>query len=151
MSENYADWNRLSLIPSNADATDASTSMARRSSNDADEPAIEAVLQSLDDDKCRAILTTLHDPMSASELRAACDLSRSTVYRKLELLRDAELVREYTEIRRDGPNATLYERDFTDIAIGIDDTDEFTIAINRPKENAEDRLATFWSAMKDES
>lgn len=125
--------------------------MARWSADEPDGPALPAVLQSLDDDKCRTILTTLDGPTSANELRDACELSRSTVYRKLELLREAKLVREYTEVRRDGPNATLYERDFTDISIGIDDSDEFTIEVNRPTENPEEKLATFWSAMKDES
>jgi hypothetical protein len=73
------------------------------------------------------------------------------VYRKLERLRDAALVKEYTEVRRDGPNATLYERDFTDISISINDAEEFTISIERPNEDAEDRMATFWSEMKKES
>lgn len=150
MSEQHVNWSRLSLIPSNAGATD-STETARWSSEDSNGPELPAVLQSLDDGKCRAILTTLHEPTSATELCDACDLPRSTVYRKLELLREADLVREYTEVRRDGPNATLYERDFTAISIGIDDTDEFTITVERPDETAEERVATFWSAMKEES
>nr|WP_323174646.1 hypothetical protein [Natrialba sp. PRR66] len=44
----------------------------------------------------------------------------------------------------------MYERDFTDISITIDD-DEFTVSVERPKEDAEDRMATFWSEMKKES
>ncbi|ELY24485.1 hypothetical protein C500_18695 [Natrialba magadii ATCC 43099] len=73
------------------------------------------------------------------------------MYRKLELLRDADLVKEYTEVRRDGPNVTLYERNFTNISVGIDEADEFTLEIDRPEESPEDRLATFWSEMKKES
>jgi DNA-binding transcriptional ArsR family regulator len=150
MSDGNINSNRLSLIPLPTGST-VSTEMARWSSDASDEPALSAVLQSLDDSKCRAILALLSSPKSASELCDECDLPSSTVYRKLELLRESALVREYTEVRRDGPNATLYERDFTDISISIDDSDEFTIDIDRPEEDAEDRLATFWTEMKKES
>jgi DNA-binding transcriptional ArsR family regulator len=151
MSEKHVDWNRLSLIPSNPTSTDSSTKMVRWSSDEHDGPALSAVLGSLDDNKCRKILKTLHEPKSANEICDECDLASSTVYRKLELLRESELVREYTEVRRDGPNATLYERHFTNISIEIGDSGEFIISIDRPEEEAEDRLATFWSEMKKES
>lgn len=136
MGEEHVDWNRLPLIPSDTGSTDSSiksklkdktkkeTKMVRRSSDECDGPTLSAVLRSLDDGHCREILKILHDPKSANDLCSACDLSSSTVYRKLELLRDAALVREYTEVRRDGPNATLYERDFTSVSISIDDSDE---------------------------
>ncbi|QGN07335.1 ArsR family transcriptional regulator [Halorhabdus sp. CBA1104] len=124
--------------------------MDRWSSEELDEPGLPTVLKSLDDDKCRTILTLLAEPKSASELCEECGLSSSTVYRKLDLLRESMLVREYTEVRRDGPNVTLYERDFTDISISVTD-DEFTIEVSRPEEDPEDRMATFWSAMKEES
>ncbi|WP_084157162.1 winged helix-turn-helix domain-containing protein [Haladaptatus cibarius] len=124
--------------------------MGRLSSEEIDEPALPTVLKSLEDDKCRTILTLLDKPKSASELCEECALSSSSVYRKLDLLRESMLVREYTEVRRDGPNATLYERNFTDISISVTD-DEFTIEVSRPKEDPEDRMATFWSAMKEES
>jgi DNA-binding transcriptional ArsR family regulator len=151
MSEQHIGSNRLPLIPSNTNSTDSSTEMARWSSDELDGPALPPVLQSLDDSTCREILTLLDDPKSASELCVECGLPSSTVYRKLELLRESALVREYTEVRRDGPNVTLYERDFTEISIGIDDTGEFSMTVTRPETDAEDRLATFWSAMKEES
>lgn len=142
--------NRLSLIPSNTDSADGSAELARWTTDDADGASFPTVLRSLDDDHCRAILALLDSPQSASELCEECELSSSTVYRKLELLRESGLVREYTEVRRDGPNVTLYERDFSEITIGVDDGG-FTMAVTRPETDAEDRLATFWSAMKEES
>jgi len=154
MSEQHGGSNRLSLIPSNTRSTDAATEMTRLSSDELDEsdgPALPPVLESLDDSTCREILSLLDSPQSASELCEECDLSSSTVYRKLELLRESSLVREYTDVRRDGPNVTLYERDFSEISIGIDDTGEFSMTITRPESDPEDRLATFWSAMKEES
>ena len=150
MSEQHVDSNRLSLIPSKTHSTDTATHMAQWSSDESDGSALPTVLQSLDDSKCRAILTLLDGPKSASELEEECELSSSTVYRKLELLRESGLVREYTDVRRDGPNVTRYERDFTDISITITDN-EFTMRVDRPEQDAEDKLATFWSAMKEES
>lgn len=151
MTEEFIDPNRLSLVPSWSSATRTGTDMVQGPSKNDDDPPVSAVLQSLEDSKSRAILTALHKPKSATELCDDCDLPSSTVYRKLERLRDAALVKEYTEVRRDGPNAALYERDFTDISISIDDDDEFTISIDRPDEDAEDRMATFWTEIKKES
>lgn len=150
MSDRHVGSSRLPLIPSHTDPTDSATDLARWSTDEPDGPDLETVLRSLDDDNCRAILRLLDRPKSASELYEACDLSSSTVYRKLELLRDAALVREYTDVRSDGPNVTRYERDFTDVSITITD-DGFTVSVARPERDAEDRLASFWSAMKEES
>ncbi|MFP9190943.1 helix-turn-helix domain-containing protein [Natrialbaceae archaeon A-CW1-1] len=124
--------------------------MPEDDSDDRDESDISTVLRSLDDSKCREILQSLHEPKSANTLREECGFPKSTMYRKLELLREANLVREYTEIRRDGPNATLYERNFSNISIGIDESDEFTLEIERPEESPEDIFATFFSEMKKE-
>ncbi|WP_256549428.1 winged helix-turn-helix domain-containing protein [Natrinema caseinilyticum] len=151
MPEEYANRNRLFLIPTWSSVTQTSSETDQSDTRDAESPPVSVVLRSLEDEKCRAILTALREPKSAADLQTKCDLARSTVYRKLERLREASLVREYTEVRRDGPNATLYERDFTDISIGIDDDDEFTVSIDRRTKDAEDRMATFWSEMKKES
>lgn len=154
MGEEHIDWNRLSIVPSDGDVAGRQHSVDHGTVADDEqrqEPALPDVLRSLEDAKCRTILTRLGTPKSATELCETCDMSRSTVYRKLELLREAALVREYTEVRRDGPNSTLYERDVTNISIGIDDNDEFELVVDRPKERPEDRIATFWSEMKRES
>ncbi|WP_247729259.1 winged helix-turn-helix domain-containing protein [Halovivax limisalsi] len=126
--------------------------MTRDPGDDADgEPSLEAVLASLEDRDSRRLLALLDSPKSAADLRAETELPRSTLYRKLDGLREADLVREYTEIRRDGPNATLYERDVTGITIEIDDDDEFELEVRRPPAEATDRMAAFWAGMKSES
>lgn len=151
MTEHYVDPNRISLIPSRTNGTRTVTDAVQDSGEADDRPPVSVVLQSLEDEKCRVILTALREPRSATELCEDCDMPRSTVYRKLERLSEAALVNEYTEVRRDGPNATLYERNFSDISISIDDDDGFSISITRPTEDAEDRMATFWSEMRKES
>ncbi|UPM44234.1 winged helix-turn-helix domain-containing protein [Halocatena salina] len=146
MTEKNVEWDRLSLIPSQVEMPDTST----RTTTDDAHSDLPTVLRSLNDEKCRTILLALDGPTSATELCESCEMASSTVYRKLERLGEAKLVREYTEIRRNGPNATLYERAFTRIAIDIDDG-TFSLSVDRPETDATDRMATFWSEMKEES
>lgn len=115
---------------------------------DADLPQ---VLEALDDDRCREILSVLSRPMAANELCEACDIPRSTVYRKIDLLSEAGLLREYTAIRDDGPDATLYERNFTDITVSVTADGEFGVTIERTEGDPEERIATFWTEMARES
>lgn len=116
----------------------------------ADEPPpLQAVLRALDDPDCRTILTTTTEPMTANELATACDIPRSTVYRKLDLLTQAGLVRELIDIGPTGGRISRYERDVTDVQITVDD-DTLSLEIHRPARRVEDRLATMWSSMRDE-
>ncbi|ELZ00191.1 hypothetical protein C482_08963 [Natrialba chahannaoensis JCM 10990] len=156
MTKKHVSWDRLCLIPSTNDRKTAAFEMDHESPSADDIPddeqlPVESVLQTLDDETCRQILTALDKPKAATALCEECDVPSSTMYRKLELLREADLVDEYTEVRRDGPNATLYKRNFSTISVGIDDADEFTVHVERPPEQPEDRLATFWTEMKRES
>lgn len=58
---------------------------------------VEAVATLLEDETVRTILTeTSIQPMSASELSERCPASRPTIYRRLEDLRDLDLVAEQT-------------------------------------------------------
>lgn len=116
-----------------------------------DDPELPDVLAALEDDRCREILSVLSVPMAATELSDACDIPRSTVYRKIDRLSSAGLLREYTAIREDGPDATLYERAVTDITVSVDADGEFTVSIDRDEEAPEDRMATFWTEMAKES
>ena len=93
MSEEYLDPKRLSLIPTRSNSTQTATDMDQESAANDEAVPVPAVLQSLEDDKCRAILTALPEPKSATDLCTECDLASSTVYRKLERLRDAGLVK----------------------------------------------------------
>ena len=65
-------------------------------------PQLQAVLDALDDPACRTIIKELDEPMTANELADETDIPLSTLYRKIDLLTDASLVVETTEIRDDG-------------------------------------------------
>ncbi|QKY21879.1 helix-turn-helix transcriptional regulator (plasmid) [Halolamina sp. CBA1230] len=122
--------------------------MVRVSSEDV--PSLQTVLDALDDDDCRAILKRTAEPMTAIELRDACDIPRSTLYRKLELLTDASLLRERETINPGGGRTTKYERDFDDVTISIDEADRFSVSVERPSRSADERLADIWSKMGEE-
>jgi predicted transcriptional regulator len=124
--------------------------MVRDSASSDDPPSLQDVLDALDDADCRDILRATTEPMTANELTDACDIPRSTLYRKLKLLSRASLVREQNAISPGGGRLTRYERDFEDVTISIDESDDFTVSVERPPRKAEERLADIWSKMGDE-
>lgn len=124
--------------------------MVRDSASSEDAPSFQAVLDALNDVDCRAILRETGEPMTATELTDACDIPRSTLYRKLELLSRASLVREQDSINPGGGRTTTFERDFDDVTISMDDEDDFSVAVERPPRNPDERLADIWSKMGDE-
>jgi len=115
-----------------------------------DSPSLQEVLDALDDADCRAILRETAEPMTAPELIDACDIPKSTLYRKLDLLSQASLVREQDTINPGGGRTTKYERDFDDVMISMDEDDGFSVTVERPPRNADERLADIWSKMGDE-
>ncbi|WP_134671450.1 winged helix-turn-helix domain-containing protein [Halorussus marinus] len=113
-----------------------------------EDPDLQAVLDALDDPDCRAIVKQLDEPMTASELAEATDIPLSTVYRKLDLLSDASLLRELTEVRSDGHHTTRYDLDFEDVTLAVTDAREFDVTVSRPSRSAEERLADMWSEVR---
>ena len=89
--------------------------------NRRDDETTLALLEALNDETCWAILeATSEDALTARELSEHCDLSLSTTYRKLELLTDAGLLTERTQIRRTGRHTSEYLRSRDEVEISID-------------------------------
>ncbi len=124
--------------------------MVRDPANTEDSPALQDVLGTLDDPDCRAILRETTEPMTAADLTDTCDIPKSTVYRKLELLSQASLVRELIDVHPEGGRITRYECDVTDVTISMDNNEEFSVTIDRPARRVDERLADIWSKMGDE-
>lgn len=124
--------------------------MVRDSASSEDSPSLRDILDALDDADCRAILRETAEPMTATELIDTCDIPKSTLYRKLELLSQASLVHEQDTINPGGGRTTKYERDFDDVLISMDEDDDFSVTVERPPRNADERLADIWSKMGDE-
>ncbi|ADQ67727.1 IclR family transcriptional regulator [Halogeometricum borinquense DSM 11551] len=124
--------------------------MARDQS--AEEPSeLLSVLDALDDADARAIIRALVEPMTASELSDECDIPLSTTYRKLDLLTEADLLVEGTEIRADGHHTTTYEVTFDEVRIELTDERRLDVNVVRPEQAPDQQLADIWSAVRRET
>ncbi len=112
---------------------------------------LEAILEALDDADARAIIRALEEPMTASELSDACDIPLSTTYRKLDLLTDAALLQEGTQIRADGHHATTYEVAFDAVRIHLTEDHELDVQVERREKTPDERLADLWSEVRRET
>ncbi len=113
----------------------------------------ETVLDTLGDESTRAIIEALSEPMTANELSEACDIPLSTMYRKLDRLAEADLVRESTEIRQSGQHTTRYARDFTEVSVWVDDEEELVTTVERPavEQTTDQRLEELWTELRKET
>jgi DNA-binding IclR family transcriptional regulator len=114
-------------------------------------PELQLVLDALDDPDCRRIIRTLDEPKTAAQVSEDCDIPTSTTYRKLDLLSDASLLAEGTEVRPDGHHATRYEVDFERVVIELDEAHELDVSLVRPAQRPDERLASLWSEVRKES
>lgn len=87
------------------------------------DPDVETVAGLLEDRTVRAILTeTSQEPMSATALKNRCEASGPTIYRRLERLREADLVIEGTRPDPDGGHhRTVYEPNLERVTVELTD------------------------------
>lgn len=116
-----------------------------------DGPSLATVLAALDDEACRNIVTAIEEPMTASEISDVTDVPLSTTYRKLDQLDEASLLEAMTEIRDDGHHTTRYRPDFEAVHVELDDDRELHVSISRPARTPEERLASLWSEVREET
>ncbi|WP_439028750.1 helix-turn-helix domain-containing protein [Haloarchaeobius sp. DT45] len=122
-----------------------------RDPSGADEPEFQAVVDALDDEDCHDIIESLTEAMTASEISEACDIPLSTTYRKLDLLTEASLLAEETQLRTDGRHTSMYRVDFENVAIMLTDEHTLDLRIERPPEKPEERLASMWKEVRKET
>lgn len=125
--------------------------MTRNSLGGENQPALQDVLDALDDPACRAIINHLADPMTAKELATTCDIPLSTMYRKLDLLTEASLVLEQPKIRHDGQHTTRYTLAFEEINVSLNDERTIDVQIKRAAESPDKRLSELWSKVREET
>ncbi|MGQ3328332.1 MULTISPECIES: ArsR/SmtB family transcription factor [Halorubrum] len=127
--------------------------MVRDPSREKDPPSVADVLDALADDDARRIVAALSEPKTASDISEECDIPLSTTYRKLELLTEASLLAESTDIRRDGQHTTRYSVSFETVTVSIDEADdrEFDVEFTRPERTRDERLADLWSELREET
>ncbi|WP_123619318.1 helix-turn-helix domain-containing protein [Halorubrum sp. CSM-61] len=127
--------------------------MVRDPLREEDPPSVDDVLDALADDDARRIVSALSEPKTASDISEECDIPLSTTYRKLELLTEASLLAESTDIRRDGQHTTRYSVSFETVTVSIDEEDdrEFEVEFTRPERSRDERLADLWSELREET
>jgi predicted transcriptional regulator len=103
--------------------------MARTQSSNQDVPDLQSVVTALYDPDCRTIIRTLDGQMRTDEIAEAADIPLSTAYRKLDLLTEASLLKEETDIRPDGQHTSSYRLAFEEVIIGLAENREFEIDI----------------------
>ncbi|WP_255148903.1 ArsR/SmtB family transcription factor [Halorarius halobius] len=114
-----------------------------------DERPIEEVLNTIGDESARTVLAAIsREPRSAKELAEECDMSLPTIYRRLELLQEHDLVSEQTAVAEDGNHYNVYKCNFDSTVITLED-DEYKVRIYR-KENVPDRFTTLWDELAGE-
>ena len=114
-----------------------------------DDRRIEEVLDTIGDQHARRVLAAIsREPKSAKQLAGECDLSLPTVYRRIEILEDHDLVKDRTLVAEDGNHYKVYESNFESTVISLED-DEYRVRIYR-EENLPDRFSQLWDELNAE-
>ena len=108
-----------------------------------DERSIEDILDTIGDKHARTVLASIsRESRSAKELAEECDLSLPTVYRRIEMLDEYDLVKDRTLVADDGNHYNVYESNFESTVISLED-DEYQVQIYR-EDNLPDRFGQLW-------
>jgi len=114
-----------------------------------DDKPIEEILDTIGDEHARSVLAAVsEEARPAKELAEECDLSLPTVYRRLELLAEYDLVTDRTLVADDGNHYKTYESNFESTVISLED-DEYRVRIYR-KNNLPDRFGRLWDDLNAE-
>lgn len=108
---------------------------------------VDEVLALLEDEYARAILAALtNEPMSASELCTACDMSDPTAYRRLERLEAANLVTDQQVVDADGHHFKEYVATVEDVTVIFDDG-TYEVSVTRSPTDPSDRFTELFEGL----
>ena len=104
-----------------------------------DSPDVATLTDLLADDTARQILVeTKAEPRSAAALGERIGVSEPTVYRRLERLREADLVAEEVQVVTDGKNYSVYRAQLDGVELDLTG-DGFEVTVSR-RERMADRF-----------
>ena len=138
-------------MPSGGESRAAGNAFVLRHANENvdEDRSIEDILDTIGDQHARTVLAAIsRESRSAKELAEVCDLSLPTIYRRLELLEEHDLVDERTTVAEDGNHYNIYECNFDSTVIQLED-EEYKVRIYR-KENLPDRFTRLWDDLSAE-
>ena len=108
------------------------------------EPDLATVVALLDDGQVRSILeATSDEPRSVNELSERCDVSPSTIYRRVERMTSARLLGERTRPRADGHHETVYYATLDRLEISLEDG-HLQFTLDRQHTDPADQLTDLW-------
>ncbi|RDI70085.1 winged helix-turn-helix domain-containing protein [Halopelagius longus] len=116
---------------------------------DALAPDPGSVFGVLNDDDCQRMVERMDRPMTADEICDECELPRSTVYRKLERLVEANLA----EKRLHAGEAATYRLTFDRVVLAVEEEADglaLNVRVEEGAETAADQLADLWSEVRAE-
>ena len=102
----------------------------------------------LDDEYARAILAaTSVSAMSADELAESIDASPPTVYRRIDRLREHDLVTADRRLDPDGHHYEVFSARLARVEVELDDG-EYAVAIERREPDAADRFTELFEGLQ---
>lgn len=106
------------------------------------------VLALLNDEYARAILTeTSAEPMSAKTLSERCDASLTTVYRRIDRLKECDLVEEQIQPQPDGNHYKVFVARLDSFAVEFEDGEMHTAVERAEAEDPADRFTEMWEEL----
>ena len=109
----------------------------------------DEVFALLDDAYARSLLSaTSHQPMTAPELSEQCNMSKSTVYRRLNTLEECGLVRATHVPDPDGNHKKRYKSQLDELVVSLDEG-EFNVNLQTATQVQEfaDAFTDLWEGL----
>ena len=101
--------------------------------------SVDELLDAIGDERTRTVLAGIaRKPGSVKQLTERLDLSQATIYRRIEILREHDLVEERTLVADDGNHYSVYWTDFAGTMVTLDG-DEYDVHV-LGEEDAPDQL-----------
>lgn len=112
-----------------------------------DDGDVSRVVDLLSDEYARGILHhAREEPRSVDALSEACDAAPSTIYRRVERLREEDLLEVHQQLDPDGHHYKEYAAKLDEVSITLD-ADGFSVEIDRGEAPA-DRFTRLYEGFK---
>lgn len=87
-----------------------------------EDPALSDLLELLSDEYAREILAaTSVKPMSANQIAEQCGMSLPTVYRRVDRLKEFDLIEEQTRVEPGGNDYSEFVATFEEVSVALDE------------------------------
>ncbi|ELZ28377.1 transcriptional regulator [Halorubrum sp. E3] len=103
---------------------------------------VQRLLDALSEETNRTILTALDEPTSVAEVVEESGIPMSTVYRRLDVLNELDLVTEHVSIDAEKGRYRRYERNVSRVSIAVDERGGLRTRVERP--NGEPDESVTW-------